>query len=366
MIKISIILCVIVFHSFVANAQNESGTRYLNQTRFQQQHLWYDSTTQMFQQAFPIIRNFPPINTGMPIDILLGYIYLDSLLKSSTNHTLDSMLNTMNSSNDTLKYALKYLYRLVDYYPVIFKQYANEINFYQNRGPRKIKIIGATGDTLSPTVGPYSVNLIKLKSKIEEKFKDVFLGQSKLAYYSMFLADYILRVHIINIDSILCKNVSSSYYRYNVTASIIDTLKGKVIPVVSLNNQTKKNIEKLTGLDYLFNFQFTPYNYGMLYVTGAEPLYSKQDTSFSDSWKFKMKTGQEAIVFITLDNQLYDYQRDYYDFDLEPRCSLNALKIENENVYDINNVWSNQTIIPYQNWKQIFSTLQNNIKNITY
>jgi len=348
------------------NAQNESGTRYLNQTRFQQQHLWYDSTTQMFQQTFPIIRNIPPINTGMPFDILLSYIYLDSLLKYSNNHTLDSMLNTINYSNDTLKYALKYLYRLVDYYPVIFNQYANEVNFYQNRGQRKIKIIGDNGDTLSPTVGPYSVNLIKLRSKIEEKFKDVFLGQSKLAYYSMFLADYILRVHIINIDSMLCKNVSSTYYRYNVTASIIDTLKGKIIPVVYQNSQTKKKFDKITSLDYLFNFQFTPYDYSMLYVTDTEPLYSNQDTSFSDSWKFRMKAGQEAIVFITLDNQLYDLQRDYFDFDLEPRCSLNALKIENGNVYDINNVWSNQTVIPYQDWRQIYSNLQNNINNITY
>jgi len=58
--------------------------------------------------------NYPPLQTGMPYDIMLGYVYFDSLTRAFTYDSLMSIIPLLNYS-DTLKYAMKYLYKLDDY-----------------------------------------------------------------------------------------------------------------------------------------------------------------------------------------------------------------------------------------------------------
>lgn len=345
-------------------SQNESGTRYLNKERFQQQRIWFDSTTQVFQERFPIIRSIPPLSTGMPPNVLVGYIYLDSLLRFADKKVFDSLYKSWNTLNDTITGALKYMYIINDYNPIIFNQYANEVKFYHKRGLRKIKMIGES-DTLNPTSGPYTLYLDDLKYRVCEKFREIYQNQNKMAYYSMLYADYILRIRIISIDSMINKNSSLGYYSYKASAFVLDTLKGKVYPVVTIQN-TQAIEQSLLTQNSLFNFQFTPIHYGMFNVESQVPLYTKPDTAFLDGWKFRMLVGQEAIVFIRFHDPKYDFQYDYFDLELSQRCSLNALRIENGNVIDINNIWSSQTVISYENWKKIFLNLLNNIMNASY
>lgn len=35
----------------------------------------------MFQVKYPIIQSIPPISSDMPIDVILSYIYTDSLVR---------------------------------------------------------------------------------------------------------------------------------------------------------------------------------------------------------------------------------------------------------------------------------------------
>jgi hypothetical protein len=309
----------------------------------------------------------------MPYEVLIGYVYLDSLLRFGDKKTIKSLYNSWTTMNDTLAGALKYLYILNDYNPIIFNQYANEVKFYHKRGERKIKIIGDTS-TSSPTSGPYTLYLDRLEWDACQKLLEIYSDFYQRAYYSMLYSDYILRVKIVAIDSMINKNSSFGYYSYNATAMVLDTLKGKVLPESDYSSSEKNNINPNVSSfpATYFNFQYCPFNYGFgvsepLNVQ-AYPEYSKPDTAFLDESGdgFKMLVNQEAIVFITFNDQKYDFQYDYYDLELNPRCSLNALRIENGKVLDINNVWSAQTEISYGDWKQIYLNLLGNIMNLSY
>jgi hypothetical protein len=330
-------------------AQNETGTRYLDKERFQQRHIWFDSSTSVFQTQFPIIRSIPPLNTGMPVDIIIGYIALDSLLRFTSERSVDSLLNQWTTLNDTLKWAVKYLYKLNDYNPIIFNQYMSEVLLHQ---------------TVDLTEGKYILTLNHLKYILSEKFRKTYSNSNKLAFYSMLYADYILRVRILSIDSLTNYTSALQYTSFKANVQILDTLKGRVFP--QPQNVQPSNLKSLSIPPHNFNFQFPSSGYNSLNVISQKQLYFKTDSVFSKNSGFRMNTGQEAIIFITFKNPLFDYQNDYFDLELNQRCSLNALRIENDNVYDVNHVWSNQTVIPYTQWKQLYQNYLQQIINMSY
>jgi hypothetical protein len=330
-------------------AQNETGTRILDKERFQRRHIWLDSSTYFYQTQFPIIRTIPPLNTGMPTDVIIGYIALDSLLRFASETSVDSLLNEWTTLNDTLKWSVKYLYKLNDYNPIIFNQYMNEVLINQ-----KIK----------SNTGKYRLTLNHLKYALSEKFRKIYTNSTKLAFYSMFYADFILKVRLLSIDSLINYSSSLHYISFNANVQILDTLKGRVFPPQQ-NIQPSINSSSFIP-QHNFSFQFTSENYNSLGVINQEQLYFKKDSIFSKNNGFRMTTGQEAIIFITFKNPLFDFQYDYFDLELNQRCSLNALRIENDNVYDVNHVWSNQTVIPYTQWKQLYENYLLQIMNLSY
>lgn len=66
----------------------------------------------------------PAYTTDMPIDVLVGYIVIDSLRKVKTPDEIEAYLNSLDYSNDTLRRIMKYLYTIVDYDPIRFRRYA--------------------------------------------------------------------------------------------------------------------------------------------------------------------------------------------------------------------------------------------------
>ncbi|MFZ1571868.1 MAG: hypothetical protein WAT89_03935, partial [Candidatus Kapaibacterium sp.] len=106
-------------------AQNETGTRPLTKDCGQFRKIWYDSTNSMFQVKYPIIQSIPPISSDMPIDVILSYIYTDSLVRFFEKGTRKK-INSWTTMNDTLKSSVVALYKMVDYNPMIFRQYDGE------------------------------------------------------------------------------------------------------------------------------------------------------------------------------------------------------------------------------------------------
>ncbi len=72
-------LALLVLSVNILSAQNQTGKRPINKPRFQEFGYWYDSSTVVYQIQYPIIKTIPPLNTAMPWDILLAYIYTDSI-----------------------------------------------------------------------------------------------------------------------------------------------------------------------------------------------------------------------------------------------------------------------------------------------
>src|SRR3990170_669883 len=89
-----LLIVIVVFNPQNILSQNESGTRYLNQPVFQANGIWADSSVLMFQEQFPIIRRIPPLSTEMPYNVLVGYIYLDSLLRFGEQSDITTLLES--------------------------------------------------------------------------------------------------------------------------------------------------------------------------------------------------------------------------------------------------------------------------------
>lgn len=352
-------------------SQNETGTRNLNDTLYKATHRWYDSTTAMFQHQFPIIRSIPPLNTSMPLDVLISYIYLDSLLRSPLASTLNQKLESWTTLNDTLTYAAKALFTLKDYNPIILNQYANEVGLQQSSSGNRIVKVGGNDWTTQSNVGKYRTSLTHLMDNIAFRMHQILKSDTSTANIadaclSVLFSDYIIRVKVVNIDSTLNKHSPVNEYRYNVTAQVLDTIVGKIIPALSNNTQY---INHLQNKKIISNDSSTHYTTLQYIKQNYYPNGYKEDSSFIESelkHNFKLSPGQELIMFLSFNNRLYDNQNDYFDIDLAPSASYNALPIIAGNVRDVNKIWSEQTIISYEQWIAIVQNVIAKIKSTNY
>jgi hypothetical protein len=67
----------------------------------------------------------PLLRTNMPIDVLMGYIGMDSIItdagnSSTTSNQIREQIKNFSADNDTFRTALKYLYRVADYSPIYY------------------------------------------------------------------------------------------------------------------------------------------------------------------------------------------------------------------------------------------------------
>ncbi len=186
----------------------------------------------------------------------------------------------------------------------------------------------------------------------------------------MIYPDYILRIKVTGIDSAELKSPIVRH-KFRVRCEILDTLKGQRIstcPDQLLMQQPPPQAVAYTNPP-CFEFQYTHRNYwpgGSIHQ--SDYPYQTKDPAFSvgaDS-SFAMQVGQEAIVFLSYHASVVDSSFDYYDIDLEPEASYNALPVINGQVHDINRVWSNSTTMSYQDWRNRFFRLREKILTQTY
>lgn len=341
--------------SFVPSimAQNETGWRQLNEQGFKGFRYWYDSTTAMYQVRYPIIRNIPPLSSGMPFDIMFSYIVTDSLCRFAPQKDVTNLLKSWLVMNDTLRYATKYLYRMMDYNPIIFRQYQDQIMLLRK--------------------APFTTSFQSTKDAIQKKFEQFVPSQDKQAVKAVLGAEYILRVQVVKIDSISDKLVAGQI-RYRVTAKVLDTLKGQVYQPAPCNSGHAV-FDDAAPYPCIY-FQYGEHNYfdasGSIGLMAKgetiEPWpFNKQDSAFMRTLnRFEMKPGQDAIIFLIHDAQLFDHEADYYELSLATNYSYNALPIINGKVRDVNAVWSNNLLMDYADWKARYQEIRNKILNGSY
>ncbi len=371
--------------SQICFSQNETGVRQIYKTGCQYLGIWYDSNTAMFQERYPIIRSIPPISTDMPYNILMGYIYADSLMRCTTPNQTDSLIKSWTSLNDTLKYAIKYLYELEDYNPVIFRQYCDELWWHQRPtvdSGAGYKVVFEDGFTMPngsephiPTyLAVYRNDLLGLVSKLNVKFAHVIPNESeRAALFSLSEAQYVLRVRILSAsDSVPNKYVAypPNQYRYQVTAEVLDTIKGRVFNSYGLSGPDA--ISMPNSANPIIKIQYSPKDYWIIdEETDFGIIYPNPDSSFLDQsihsmHSFKFTPNQECIVFMVNESRFVDSTADYYDFITEPRASAAALPIINGQVRDVNHIWSSETYLPYSEWRNRIEALINKIRTMNY
>lgn len=70
----------------------------------------------------PQIHEIPKLNTGMPYDVLISYIALDSIAYNATYNQIYEFLARQTSMNYTMRTIMKYYYNLLDHDPILYYQ----------------------------------------------------------------------------------------------------------------------------------------------------------------------------------------------------------------------------------------------------
>ncbi|MCO5249883.1 MAG: hypothetical protein M9949_00490 [Candidatus Kapabacteria bacterium] len=259
----------------------------------------------------------PYITDDMPEDVRVGYILLDSVEKDFPDIRFFAH-NVRQHEYDTLRYIMKYLYKVVDYNPILFKLTSNYIS----------------------------------ANTIIDQIHNTATEHSPKPYLEKLLLESSIIAHVFVEDTLNFIEHGSENTSSIVTCSILDNIKGKVLPEAKVNNLNPltlaNNTNKLENLpsNYL---QFTyrlewgrlPENeviaYDVVHTLVDEDgkvLYPPMMMDSTGSgW---VKKGKEYIVFLDLysicDDSSYSY------LTLTPRvrssATCNVYPIENGYVID--------------------------------
>jgi len=331
-------------------AQNESGVRFL--VSGGANHPGYDSTRDWYHKQFPIIRSLPPLNSGMPSEVLSAYVHLDSFARFNVNG--DLVQSTMVApawlaQPDLLKKTVAAYYAVMDYDPVMFEQYDFETGL-------KIRKRYKTPIGL-----------------VTEELPDVLAQAASLpregeALKAVFMPDYVLHVKVVTIDSMSMNWPGYSplgTHIFSVTADILDTLKGRVIPFCE-QNIVPSGSSMPEGTYSRVRFQYFP---------GYPRLYDQFRRLQADSTflmpgqrgprTFTLRVGQEFIVPLTVSNWKLDTMYDYFNLTMD-RVAQYTLPVIDGQVRDVNRYWSDNLLMSYADWRRRFVEIREKILSGTY
>ncbi|MDP4198272.1 MAG: hypothetical protein Q8922_05145 [Bacteroidota bacterium] len=186
--------------------------------------------------SYPVLTSYPPLSTGMPLEVLIGYIYFDSLSRTMPLARIDSFFNALGYS-DTLKYALKFAYEIDDYDPVSFSQYVNNQEQYPRHRANLARVLQFLFRSISKT---YPDSL-----------------KSTLLLYN---ADYIAHIRVNWTNSVI--DTALPVFQNGIAAdcSLIDGIKGQRYPpcVLSSLHAAGTGSNKALSTDTCVEFTYRP------------------------------------------------------------------------------------------------------------
>jgi len=296
----------------------------------------------------------------MPTDIRASYMYMESIARFADADFAETTLNSWRYErvmNDVLRVMAQHIYRLMDYDPGRFIQYMDEVNV--RTGIR------------------YTASIRTIFSQISNTIAEALPSTGgRDALVALCESSYILRIKVRSVDSMPTYSSSRhAEYIYQVTADVLDTLKGHVFAACSQDQQSLQNAGSVSAQPlssypaciqfvYLNNLYFDPRTIS----PGPFDRYTGRDPEFAfgrDSL-FAMNVGQEAVVFAVHNGHLIDSAYDYYHVRLDSRTSFGALPIINDQVRDINHIWSDQTMLSYEEWRRQFMMMRNRLLSGRY
>lgn len=149
------------------------------------------------------LTTFPKLHTDMDFTVLIGYIALDTVIKNVDYFDFYQFMKRQ-TYNDTIKTIMKYYYNMVDYNPLLFKasmSYSDDVSIYPNEIER----------ALIEKIAKVSLTPYLDRAILENKYILHIYVDDTVYYYNP-----------------AGRGASSEYYMINAT--IIDNIKGKVLP----------------------------------------------------------------------------------------------------------------------------------------
>ncbi len=245
------------------------------------------------------LKRVPPLSFYMPYEVMKGYIALDSISRNMDNNSFRDFLNRQTYYNDTIKNILKYMYLLNDYNPILFYTMGYDSNY-------KLWVARAEYD--------FIVHI--------QQFKQVSLSND------LTIAEAGIIAHIIVTDTVrrACGSIFTDIDEI-VTCTIIDTIKGKVIPSckdISIPNSVDDYRDPVPNIQPANPGSCLQFTY--MVQNGNEPVLVDEN---GEPW---IKKNREYIVFLYVAGNCR-YQDSLY-YDCSP-AQWNGAK--NYNLYPIEN-----------------------------
>lgn len=184
-----------------------SPNRGLNMASTRNARMICEDSLQMFQLKSGYLTAIPPLNSSMPLDVIVAYKQADSIARTAFPSQLKSPVSSIDSFDDTLKQFGRLLYRVVDWNPLLFRQYCRETSFRRigisNDTLHYLDSNGTNLDTLSGAPPElYRVSLsMGLPSMVSKYLQYMTDSLDKRSIRALLHADFILRVMIDSVDS---------------------------------------------------------------------------------------------------------------------------------------------------------------------
>jgi hypothetical protein len=271
----------------------------------------------------------------MPYDVIIGYLAFDTVRKHSTYDEFDEFL-VRQTYNDTMKYIMKYLYKMQDYDPIKYylTLYYNEYDYLL---PNELHI--SLTDNIR-RVSPYP-------------YLDYLLFKSSIIAH-VFVND---TMRVTDSTSFL------SPQAVIVTCEVLDTIKGKVFSVCNdYNNYSirkegdpTKTIMNIETINNCLQFEFrTKWERGNKY--SGNYLVDSLD----QPW---IKKDREYLVFLRLGNICSDSVNTYLDLSpfIDYSLTCNMYPIVGGVLQDYGNELGFGTTVPII---QIKNSIRNRISEI--
>lgn len=282
--------------------------------------LWWGGLTYQFKM---LKKTHPPLTLDMPYDIMRGYLTFFDIETNSDYYTFKKYLDKQTFLTDSIKNLIGYLYKLQDYNSILLSKY-NKTEYID------------TIITFSPSI-------------FERDIKNFYFKFSNNITLDKALinSDFIFHIIADKIDYYPTKG------DYIITAKIIDTLKGKVIP----------NFRKVILPDSLPRSDSLDET--AMADLGSTIVFELRD----DSKNFLNLPYSEYFCFIDLYTLCIDSSNNYENFymltdeNMLYDGSYTIFPIDGKNVLDTNNVMGFGKIVDIDVWKSKIRNRINEIKN---
>lgn len=227
----------------------------------------------------------------MPLDVLLGYIYFDSLARTCTQSDLDSVIGQLNYG-DTLRYALRYLYIMQDFDPLVFFQFC-----YAHPAGYRFKSL------------PSGI----VKDLVE---RAMVVSPDHYVSPSLCATELILHLSVTDTSSAIDSSLPDGMNRTMVvTASVIDTIKGSVLPTCTMAypySSGRRPVDWSTKSVLSPNcFQFEYALFWQKDIRNGSFRYN-YNTQYDTAGNSYVKKGGEYIVLLRFQNLGIDSSVSYF------------------------------------------------------